>query len=438
MNKPIVAIIGRPNVGKSTLFNRIIRRREAIVDDKPGVTRDRFYQDADWSGVSFSLMDTGGYLPDTNDLIHEAVLNQVKQAIHEADVILFIVDAKAGLTALDEEISGILKESGRPIVLAVNKVDNESDDLAIHDFYKLAVENPIKIASSNGRNIGDLLDKIISLFPKNDANVEHEAEEAIKLAVVGRPNVGKSSFINAVLGVERHIVTNIPGTTRDAIDSKFKREGQDYILIDTAGLRKKSKIKDEIEYYSNTRSIRAIEQCDVVIIIIDATESLQDQDKTIIEHAVQYKKGILLAINKWDLIPKNSLTTQEFELKIQERMPYINYVPTIFISALTKQRVFKVIDIAKSVYQERCRYIKTNTLNAFLERITASQPPQSTEGKFIKVKYATQVKTKPPVFAFFCNYPKLIKPNYRHFLENKLREQFGFLGVPLTLTFREK
>jgi GTP-binding protein len=438
MSKPVVAIIGRPNVGKSTLFNRIIRRREAIVDNMPGVTRDRIYSVAEWNGVSFTLMDTGGYLPDTEDMIHKAVLEQVKQAINEADAVIFLVDAKTGITSLDDEISRLLKKCDCNILLAVNKVDHESIELIINEFYKLGIGEPFPISAISGRNIGDFLDQVIALIP----NVKYEPDEAssgiIRLAIVGKPNVGKSSLVNAILGKEKQIVTEIPGTTRDAVDSEFKRDGQKYIIIDTAGLRKKSKVKDEVEYYSNVRSIRSIRNCDVAIILIDARDGVQDQDKSIIEHARHSKKGIVIAVNKWDLVEKTTNTARQFEIAIYEKIPYMKHLPIIFVSALTKQRILKIIDIAKSVFEERTKRIKTSELNEFLESATAINPPPAPGGKYIKIKYCTQVKTAPPIFAFFCNYPRLIKPNYRQYLENSLRQKYGFLGVPLTLTFRKK
>ena len=438
MRKPIMAIIGRPNVGKSTLFNRIIRRREAIVDDLPGVTRDRLYSDAEWSGINFTLIDTGGYLPDSNNLIHKAVLHQVVEAINEADVIVFLVDAKTGITNLEEDITRLLQKSNRKVLLTVNKVDNEVSELDVHDFYKLGLGAPIPISAVNGRNIGDFLDRVIELFPQLEPEIDEAEDDLIKLAIVGKPNVGKSSFVNAILGKEKLIVTEIPGTTRDAIDSEFTYNSKRYLLVDTAGLRKKSKVKDEIEYYSTVRSIKTIRECDVAIILIDARDNIQDQDKTIIEYALRYKKGILLAVNKWDLIVKDTSTAREFEKTIQERMPYISYLPIIFISALTKQRVYKVLEIAQSIFTERGKRIKTGVLNSFLENVIRATPPPAPGGKQIKINYCTQVKSKPPVIAIFSNYPKMIKANYRLFLENKLREQFGFFGVPLSLTFRRK
>ena len=438
MRKPIVAIIGRPNVGKSTLFNRIIRKKEAIVDDQPGVTRDRIYSDADWAGYDFTLMDTGGYLPDKENMINRAVLNHVLEAIREADVILFTVDGKSGITNLDEEISSILRKSNRTVFLVVNKIDADTHEAGIHEFYSLGLGDPIPVSAISGRSTGDLLDILIEKFPELPVADTDDETDSIRLAIVGKPNVGKSSLVNAVLGKDRHIVTDIPGTTRDAIDTPIIYNDQKYTLIDTAGLRKRTKVKDEVEYYSAVRTIRSIRECDVAIIMIDARDKIQDQDKSIIEQAIKYKKGIVLCVNKWDLIEKDTHTAREFELDIQDEISFAIYIPIIFISALVKQRIFRVLDIASSVHGERSKNIKTSELNDFLEQVTALHPPPSPGGKYVKIKYCTQIKTSPPVFAFFCNYPKLVKSNYRSYLENRIRERFGFLGVPVTLTFRRK
>lgn len=437
MKKPVLAIIGRPNVGKSTLFNRIIRKRDAIVDDQPGVTRDRKYADADWSGVSFTIIDTGGYLPDTENLIHQAVLSQVHQAVNEADVVVVVTDVTSGITSLDAEVARILQRSETPIVLAVNKVDNEMREHGITEFYKLGLGEPIHVSAIGGRNIGDFLDRVIELFPDSNA-IAGGNEPEIKIAVVGKPNVGKSSFVNAILGEDKLIVTNIPGTTRDAIDTPFNYFGRQFLLIDTAGLRKRAKVKESVEYFSTVRSISSIQRCDIAVVLIDAVEGITDQDKKVLDEAVRFNKGVILAVNKWDLIDKDSKTTQQFEQEIKDNIPYINYIPIMFISALTRQRIFKVIEIARSIHEERSKKIKTNILNNYFGPIIKKTTPAAVGGKEIKIKYITQPKTKPPVFAFFCNHPDLIKSNYKAFLEKKLREQFGFFGVPLTLVFRRK
>ncbi len=438
MNKPILAIIGRPNVGKSTLYNRIIRKRDAIVDDQPGVTRDRKYADADWNGINFTLIDTGGYLPDSENLIHQAVLHQVHQAIAEADVIAFLVDVTIGISSIDEEIARILKRSQKQIILTVNKVDNETREFELGDFFKLGLGEPIPVSAISGRRVGDFLDKVIECFPKSESQLNKSEEPEIKIAVVGKPNVGKSSFVNAVLGQDKLIVTDIPGTTRDAIDTPFKYYGHRFLLIDTAGLRKRSRVKEPVEFFSTVRSLNSIQRCDVAVIIIDALDGITDQDKTVIKEAIQFKKAIVLAVNKWDLVEKNAQTAVEYEKRIKEAIPYLNYLPIIFISALTRQRIFKVIEITRSIFEERSKKITTSELNDYFETVIQSTSPAAVGGKEIKIKYVTQVKTNPPVFAFFCNHPKLIKPNYRSFLENRLRERFGFFGVPVTLVFRRK
>lgn len=437
MKKPVVAIIGRPNVGKSTLYNRIVRKRDAIVDDQPGVTRDRKYADADWSGANFTLIDTGGYLPDSENLIHQAVLLQVHQAIAEADVVVLVCDVTDGVLAMDFEISTILKRVDKPVLLAVNKVDNSTRELDIAEFYKLGLGEPIPVSAIGGRNIGDFLDSVIEHFTdKNEISEKSEAD--IKIAVVGKPNVGKSSFVNAILGEDKLIVTNLPGTTRDAIDTEFKYYGQKFLMIDTAGLRKRSRVTEAVEYFSTVRTISSIQRCDIAVILIDATEGITSQDKKVLDEVVKLNKGIILAINKWDLIEKDTKTAQEFELRIKDEIPFINFIPIIFISALTQQRVFKVIEIAKSVFEERNKQVKTAELNSYFEPILKETTPAAVGGKEIKIKYVTQIKVKPPVFAFFCNHPQLIKPNYHAFLEKKIREQFGFFGVPLTIVFRRK
>jgi GTP-binding protein len=436
MALPVVLIAGRPNVGKSTLFNRIVGSRDAIVDDQPGVTRDRKYGHADWSGRDFIVVDSGGYVPESTDQLEQAIVEQVRQGIDEADLIIFLVDVKSGLTAMDEEIARFVKKSGKTAILAINKVDNAERELHTSEFFRLGFAEQVSISAVGGRQIGDFLDVLIQNLPAPKA-FEKETPW-ISIAVIGRPNVGKSSFVNAILGEEKHIVTDIPGTTRDAIDTLFRHYGQDYLLIDTAGLRRKSKVHDPVEFYSTVRSIQSIQKCNVAIMLVEATTGPEAQDLKIIQEAVRLRKGLILAVNKWDLIEKDTHTARQFELDIRDKLKNVAYIPTIFISALTKQRIFKVIEIAKSVHQERFKMIKTSELNRFLEEAVARYAPPSMDRREVKINYCTQIKTGPPVFAFYCNAPDAIRANYRAFLENQLRERFGFLGVPLSLAFRKK
>jgi GTP-binding protein len=438
MSIPTVAIVGRPNVGKSTLFNRIVGGREAIVHDQPGVTRDRKYGLADWSGRTFTVVDTGGYLPDSADKIDQAVLQQIKEAILESDLVVFLVDAKTGLTEFDKELAVLLKKTGRPVLLAVNKVDTEAKELHGAEFYALGFGDPIPIAAVSGRNTGDFLDKVIATLPPGNHRMIKVDESVISLAVVGRPNVGKSSFVNALLGVDKLIVTDIPGTTRDAIDTKIKYYGQEFLLIDTAGLRKKSRITDAVEFYSTLRSRESILRCDVAVVIIDATLGVETQDLKIIAEAIRLNKGVVLAINKWDLIEKDADTARQYQQQIREALRGNDFLPTVFISALTKQRVYKVLELAKSVQEERRRTIRTAELNEFLAEVTRRYAPPSMDQKEVKIKYCTQVKSNPPVIAFFTNAPDSIKANYRAYLEKQFRERFGFFGVPVTFVFRKK
>ena len=437
MKLPVVAIVGRPNVGKSTFFNRIIQRREAIVDDLPGVTRDRNYAIAEWAGRQFILIDTGGYVPGTKDIIEKAVFDQAQQAIAEADVIVFMVDAKTGVAGLDEEIAIILQKSGKAVVVAVNKIDNQEREQSLLDFYGLGLGDPYAVSAIGGRNIGDFLDQVIAYLPEqNEQNTD--ADNEIRLAVLGRPNVGKSSFVNVILGENKQIVTDIPGTTRDAIDAKFTYHDQDYVIIDTAGIRKKARVKENVEYYSNVRALNAMRRSHVAIILIDATEGLLDQDKSIILQAVKEKRGIVVAINKWDLVEKETMTAKRMEDDIREKLGAISYLPFLFISVLEKQRVDKVIQVAKSIYEERAKRIQTSDLNKFLQNAIQDNHPPSFGSKWVKLNYCSQVRSSPPVFVFFTNEPRGIRNNYKGYLENRLRQQFGFLGVPITMQFRKK
>jgi GTP-binding protein len=437
MGRNIVAIVGRPNVGKSTLFNRIIGERDAIVDPQSGVTRDRHYGEAQWNGKKFTVIDTGGYVPESKDVFEAAIREQVWIAIEEADVIVFVVDGITGVTPLDVEIAKILRQTNKKVVLAVNKIDNEKSEIYTAQFYELGVGEPFPISALHGRKIGDFLDEVVKDLPSVDGEEKNE-EDQIKVAIVGQPNVGKSSFVNAVLGENRTIVTDIPGTTRDSIDTQFEYNGNKFLLIDTAGLRKRSKIKESIEFYSAIRALKALQRCDVAVVMLDATCGLERQDLRIIGEAAELKKGIVIAVNKWDLVEKDANTALEYEHALKSRLKVFDYVPVVFISAKTKQRIFKVLDLAKVVHDERAKRIKTSELNKVLFPIVKETPPPAVSGKEIKIKYVTQVKSSPPVFAFFANFPDDIPEHYKRFLENKIRENFGFIGVPLTIIFKRK
>jgi len=438
--KPLVAIVGRPNVGKSTLFNRIIQRREAIVHDLPGVTRDRNYAEADWTGHEFILVDTGGYFSGSAETIDRAVLQQVHEAIAEAHVLLFCVDGRAGVTALDSEIAKLLQKQGKPVLLVVNKIDDANVEPMSAEFYKLGLGEPLAVAAANGRRIGDFLDVLVQQLPEipTAATDEEVDETTLRLAVVGRPNVGKSSFVNAILGYDQLIVTEIPGTTRDAIDTPFDYKNQQIILVDTAGLRKRSHVKESIEFYSTVRTREAIAAADVALLLIDAQQGATDQDLHILSDVVRLRKGLVIGVNKWDLIEKNAETAKEYEKALRDRLRKFDYAPFVFISALKKQRVFKLIDLAVQVHGERRRQIRTATLNDFLQKAIRAYPPPSMDQKEVKITYCTQVKTAPPVFAFYCNHPTSVMASYRQYLENRLRQQFGFAGVPIALSFRRK
>jgi GTP-binding protein len=438
MSSYIVAIIGRPNVGKSTLFNRLIGERHAIVDDTSGVTRDRQYAEADWAGRAFTLVDTGGFIRHSEDVFETAIREQAQIAIDEADVVIFIVDATAGITPLDIDIAEVLRKSSKKVVLAVNKVDNERREIEVGQFHRLGIGEPIPIAALTGRRIGDFLDIVVKDIPDAELPGEGSGDERVKLAVIGKPNVGKSSLVNALLGKERTIVTSIPGTTRDSIDSILEYQGQEFILIDTAGLRKRSKIQESVEFYSTLRAIKSIERCDIALMLLDATSGLEKQDIRVLSEAAKLKKGIVLVVNKWDLIEKETNTARDYEINIKKSVPTLDFVPIVFISALTKQRIRRAIDVAKSVFDEKIRRLKTSELNDALLPEIRHYPPWTGSGKEIKINYITQVSTNPPVIAFFTNEPKLVDEQYRRFLERKVREHFGFLGVPLTLVFKKK
>ncbi len=436
MSLPVVTIVGRPNVGKSTLFNRIIGRRQAIVDDKPGVTRDRNFSEADWCGQSFLLVDTGGYLPKSRDVIDMAVKEQVEIAIEESDLIVFLVDSRTGITTIDEELAQILKSADRDVILAVNKIDSSKEEFETGQFYKLGLGDPIPISAMIGRKTGDFLDHVVKKLAKRP--VIEENDNAIHLAIIGKENVGKSSFVNTLLNKERQIVTEIPGTTRDSIDAHFRYKNQDYIMIDTAGLKKRTKIKENILFYSNLRTYRSIERSDVVLYLIDAQNGMTRQDIQVLMQAAKERKGIVCVFNKWDLIIKDHKTMDESKRDIKEKLGDLRFIPLIFTSVKEKQRLFKALDLATEVYIDRKKRIKTSQLNDYFVPILEKTPPPAIRGKEIKIKYVTQVKSEPPLFVFYCNHPNLIPEHYKRFVENRLRDKFGFSGVPLMMSFREK
>jgi GTP-binding protein len=437
MQIPLVAIVGRPNVGKSSLFNRLTKNKTAIVDDISGVTRDRNYGEVDWNGKIFELIDTGGYVPNSEDLFETAIREQVQIAIDEADMILFVVDGRTGITPFDENIAKLLRVSSKPIIVVVNKIDNENQSVLKNDFYKIGIKSVYDISALSGRNTGDLLDEIVHSvkFPEQDA-IE---DTRLRIAIIGRPNVGKSSLTNALLGNERSIVTNVPGTTRDSINSVLKFYGEEIVMVDTAGLRKKAKVNENVEFYSNIRTYKAIADADVVIVLLDAQFGLEKQDQKILDEAVSRRKGIILAVNKWDLVEKDTNTAKYFEAEIKRKLGSLDYIPIIFISALTKQRIFKLIELAKQIEEERKKKIPTSVLNETLLEEIAKTPPASTpNGKEIKIKYITQVGEKYPIFFFFANDAKYIQDSYRRFLEKLIRKNFGFNGVSMTITFKDK
>tara|TARA_B100001059_G_scaffold49433_2_gene42515 strand:- start:3919 stop:5220 length:1302 start_codon:yes stop_codon:yes gene_type:complete len=430
----IVAIVGRPNVGKSTFFNRLIKKREAIVDAVSGVTRDRHYGQSDWNGIEFSLIDTGGYIKGSDDVFQKEIDKQVNLAIEEADAILFMVDVAEGLTGMDETIAQLLRRSQKPVFLTANKGDNSKVTENMTEFYALGYEHIYIVSAINGSGTGELLDELVKVLPE-----QSEPEQTLpRFAVVGRPNAGKSSFINALIGEERYIVTDIAGTTRDSIDTKYKRFGFEFNLVDTAGIRKKSKVKEDIEFYSVMRSVRAIEYCDVCLLLVDATRGFDGQVQNIFWLAHRNNKGIVILVNKWDLVEKETQSTKLFEEEIKEKTAPFRDVPIVFISALNKQRIFKAIEIAVTIYKNRSNRIPTRKLNDTLLPVMESQPPPSHKGKFVKIKFCTQLPTPHPQFAFFCNLPQYVKEPYKRFLENKLRERFEFKGIPIQLFFRKK
>jgi GTP-binding protein len=432
----IVAIVGRPNVGKSTLFNRLIEKRQAIMDDLPGVTRDRHYGYAEWTGKYFTVIDTGGYVTGSEDKFESEIRKQITIAIEEATAILFVVDCKDGVTGFDKDFANLLRTAKKPIFLVANKADTPEKAPYAAEFYELSMGEVFPISAENGSGTGELLDELIKVFPSE--GVEDPNAGIPKISILGRPNVGKSSLLNALLGTDRSIVTDEAGTTRDAIHSYYKMYGKNFILIDTAGIRKKSKVKDDIEFYSVLRSLRALEESDVVIVVIDAERKLESQDVNIISLAHRQGKGIVIMVNKWDLVEKDSKTADKFKAEIMEKLAPIDYIPIIFASALNKQRIFQVIEKAVAVFENKTKRIPTSKLNELLLQDIERYPPPAIKGKFVQIKYITQVVARFPSIAFFCNLPQYIQPSYERYLENRIREHFDFEGVPVRLLFKKK
>lgn len=436
--KPIVAIVGRPNVGKSTLFNKLVGDRVAIVDDQPGVTRDRLYRETEWAGKEFVLVDTGGLEPRNNDFMMTKIKQQAEVAMNEADVILFVVDGKNGLNPLDEEVAYLLRKKKKPVILCVNKIDNfqaQQDD--VYDFWGLGFEHLIPISGEHKVNLGDMLDLVVDII---DQTVdEYEEEEGLKLAIIGRPNAGKSSLVNRLSGEERTIVSNIAGTTRDAIDTAIEFDGNRYILIDTAGIRRKSKVEESLEYYSVLRAIKTIKRADVCIWMIDGSEGLTEQDKRIAGIAYEEKKPIIIVINKWDTIPdKKNDTMKKMREELYAELPFLSYAPIEFVSALTGQRTTKLLEHAEAVFAEYNKRISTGLLNTVISDAIIMNNPPTRKGRVVKINYATQISTAPPRFVLFCNYPELVHFSYGRYIENKLRESFGFEGTPIDVIFEHK
>ena len=433
----IVAIVGRPNVGKSTLFNRLIQRREAIVDSVSGVTRDRNYGKSEWNGKEFSVIDTGGYIRGSDDIFEAEIRKQVELAIDEADVIIFVVDVEEGITPMDDAVAKLLRKVTKPVLLAVNKVDNAMREKDAVEFYNLGLGEYYSFASISGSGTGDLLDALIDIFPVKPQPTQDEVILP-RFAVVGRPNAGKSSFINALIGKDRYIVTDIAGTTRDSIDTKFDRFGFEFNLVDTAGIRRKAKVKEDLEFYSVMRSVRAIEHSDVCILIIDATRGFEGQDQSIFWLAEKNRKGVVILVNKWDLVEKESMSTRDYENKIREQLQPFTDVPILFVSALTKQRLLKALEATVKVFENRSQRIATSKFNDYMLKLIESMPPPALKGKFVKIKYCMQLPTPTPQFVFFANMPQYVKEPYKRFLENKIREHWDFSGVPIDIYIREK
>jgi GTP-binding protein len=430
----LVAIVGRPNVGKSTFFNRIIGQRKAIVDDVSGVTRDRHYGKAEWNGKEFTLVDTGGFVKETSDVFEKEIRNQVKIAMQEADLILFMVDVTCGITDLDADVADLLRRSKKKVLLVANKVDNNERLVEVPEFYSLGFGELYSVSSMTGSGTGELLDELV----QHITTIPEDLSSLPRIAIIGRPNVGKSSLTNALLGYERNIVTDVPGTTRDSIDAHYNAFGQEFLLVDTAGIRKKKKVNEDIEFYSVMRSIKALESADVCILMVDATEGFQSQEQSLFHLCDKNSKGIVIVVNKWDLIVKDTKSTLKFTEEIKEKIAPFRDVPIIFTSVVEKQRIFKAIETAIHVYERRQFHIPTHELNEFILSVIEQNPPPSIKGKYVKIKYATQLKSNQQIFLFFCNLPQYVNENYKRFIENKIREKYDYEGVPIQIFFRKK
>ena len=431
----VIAIVGRPNVGKSTLFNRLTGSRKAIVDETAGVTRDRHYGKCEWNGREFSLIDTGGYIHGSEDVFEGEIRKQVKIAIDESSIVMFVVDVMEGVTEFDKEVANLIRKSNRKVFLVANKVDNGERSAYAADFYSLGLGDVYEISAINGSGTGDLLDEVVKCLSDDNTEIE---DNLPRIAIVGRPNVGKSSLTNALLGTERNIVTSIAGTTRDTIHAKYKAYGHEFWLIDTAGIRKKSKVNEDLEFYSVMRSINAIENSNVILLMLDASQGLESQDLSIFHLAEKNHKGIVILVNKWDLITKDNSSTKKFEDEIREKIAPFRDVPIIFISALEKQRILRAVEMAMKVYENMTQRISTSELNDFFLPLIENYPPPAIKGKFVKIKFVTQLKIRTTAFVFFCNLPQYVNESYRRFLENKLRQHYNFSGVPISIFFRKK
>ena len=438
MSYPVIAIVGRPNVGKSTFFNRLLNQKKSIVDATEGITRDRIYGKVDWVGHSMTFVDTGGYIPEDLDIFNSAVREQAQEAISEADLILFMVDGKQDPTSSDKTLAQFVRESGKKSIMVVNKCDDLDSNKQINGFFELGIDPIMPVSALNGRLTGDLLDSVLAQLNLKEAKINEDKDEGMRLAIVGMPNVGKSSLTNALLQKKQSIVTPIAGTTRDSIDSYLKYYGKTITLVDTAGLRKKSKVSDSIEFYSTVRAQRSILNCDVALVLIDAEKGFTKQDKTIMEDVITKGKGLVIIVNKWDLIKKETQTMKNFSDEIEYQFKALSHYPILYISALTKQRVSKVLGIAKGVFELRKKSIKTSILNKFLQKTVRLQSPPATHGKVINLNYMIQVSTGPHLFVIYTNYPKLVPTGYKRFIENQLREEFDLLGIPIRISFRKK